>query len=504
MTQRDLLEALGEIDPRHLKSLDLLYKEEPLWRCIMKKSVKLAATAAAAVFTVGVIAIVMFLQSGPRTNTPSAAEGVSAEGEPSPSLRLLVDMDISRVTFASGIQPNFEEFLVRAKGKGAPMDIEVEYLPASGTARETALTRIRTECMAGQGPDVFFCVCPEFASGSKAQALFPFPQKAMRSGLFLPLNEYIQNARFMQWEDLLPAVMEAGKYGGEQMILPLTYTFQVSMFDKTSIDLKQDLPLTWEEAVSSNEPVLLAAENQDYCFYFGDVFGELADYGQDTLSFTEEELFEHTKKAVELWKQGRGDNIGGISQFTNTSFGTPEHVSCTFGVPNTLLYLQRSYDNGAGLTYNETPVNLESADQAVAMIPLYNNSAGVTASVTAFAAVGSSTQYPEEAFCLLDVLLSESIQNSSLYVSLSGVPVNTRLGQPASKFIADFGLWGMSDENFAEYSNLIKQINAVKFYSELDTVLANMYADCCFGEESEIEGIVSAAYEQMKMMLAES
>ena len=91
------------------------------------------------------------------------------------------------------------------------------------TLRKTVLQRIRTEIMAGEGPDVFlmrYTPAWKFAAGGVmiendyegTDFLFRYPEKAMETGLFLPLDEYIENnAELGEWDEIVQPVLDAGR-----------------------------------------------------------------------------------------------------------------------------------------------------------------------------------------------------------------------------------------------------------------------------------------------------
>ncbi len=88
MTEWDLAEAFGKADGKFIEKTARFFSRRPTWRCVMKKSVKFAVTAAAVVLTVGVIAVAMFLQ-----NRPATMGGVGSPGEGSgQKLRVCIDI----------------------------------------------------------------------------------------------------------------------------------------------------------------------------------------------------------------------------------------------------------------------------------------------------------------------------------------------------------------------------------------------------------------------------
>ena len=141
---------------------------------------------------------------------------------------LVICMDLeyagrNRYTDASVI---VNDFLMTLEQTGGLADVKVEYLPASGAERESMLSRLRVELMAGKGPDVFI-VNGRGALGSGAQeseALFTMPQKHMETGLFLPLDDYMENhTEYAEWDKFPEGVMAAGRNAEGQQIIPMSY-----------------------------------------------------------------------------------------------------------------------------------------------------------------------------------------------------------------------------------------------------------------------------------------
>ena len=62
--------------------------------------------------------------------------------------------------------------------------------------------------------------------------LFQNPEKVMYSGTFLPLDSYIQNAKYFNPEHYNPVIMEAGKTEEGQCLLPVTYDYRISYFEE--------------------------------------------------------------------------------------------------------------------------------------------------------------------------------------------------------------------------------------------------------------------------------
>lgn len=146
-----------------------------------------------------------------------------------PLVTILIDQGVSVET------SNFRKFLETVPGNDQEFHVEIDVLPPDigDGQRDQRMQRVRTEVMAGKGPDIFICdgyntiitdfreVGGEMGNGS----LFGFPTQAMKNRLFLPLDSYMENAQFMEFDQMNPMVMAAGRNEEGQQLLPMTFDY---------------------------------------------------------------------------------------------------------------------------------------------------------------------------------------------------------------------------------------------------------------------------------------
>lgn len=440
------------------------------------------------IFAAILILLCMCPLSGCKEAAFVESEGDSGLSGSSNSVKVLVDLDCTRYGSGEVGYNSMTELLYQIKANNGPK-IEVEYVPGSGAERDNKITALLTQIMAGEGPDLYIIACssPDSVSirrNPEHPFLFPYVQSIMRQNIFLPLDDFIENAQFMEWDKLTPVVMEAGKTEQGQMVLPMTYDFEATVFNRANISFYDSLPMTWDQAYSSNDPALWASSSYNDT-KFGDTLGELADYDAHKLSFSEGELARVAYQTRYLLQR----NITG--GFSNA----PAHLSCLF-----------SRHNGRTLSSVSPPGLLAEEDPAI--VPLYNIEGGVTANITSFAAIDANTDCPEEAFFIADLLLSKKVQQSSFFSCVDGVPMHEDLLQKTDKVSLlkdDPDPWYFSDVGYREYCRVRSEINAVKFYSPLDVTLTKMYNDLSGTEsEEEVAKIAEETYRVMQMMLDES
>ncbi|RKJ40970.1 hypothetical protein D7X94_06095 [Acutalibacter sp. 1XD8-33] len=401
------------------------------------------------------------------SQNPQAMESASDV----PTVRLCLDFfeDIS----SNDIQ-SFLDQVIGRNNKALQIEYEIAPRPAFGeesanAERDNYLTYLRTELMAGKGPDVF--ICSAFSPGG-GQGIFLYPRQAMNNHLFLPLDSYLAKAQYMEMDKLLPQVMEAGKNQEGWQLLPVTYEFRMRAYDKAQYQLDLDLPMTWSQMLESGDPALLSAAGSGF---FCDIFGELGDYDRDVPAMSEEELLARAEEKLraEEPRPSQGDTV-------YMTAGWMEYID----------------ESGTAVDFS---LGENEAAGEYTLIPAYNISGGVTANVCTFAAINRNTQCPDEAFMVLDYLLSKDCQSRDpIYSCMAGLSLHQEAGSKECPIQGKY----MSEENFQEFSRVRDQINAVKFYTPLDETVSGCLHQA--GESGDLEAKVHSQYMKLKMMLAES
>lgn len=248
-------------------------------------------------------ALITACKSGADVYDPQpTSAGEAAEADP---LRILIDFPFGGSHTQASRDKTLEGFKKEIIQAGGPDDITFECIyfdyqrghnGPNADLRDGDLTRIRTEIMAGKGPDVFITACdPEYE-----EPVFKYPDQMMSRRVFLPLDGYMEEARFMEWDKLTPIVMEAGKTDEGQMVFPLTYSMPLTVFRKAELEHMPSQTLTLFDIAESANPASLFSPERvtEYGQYTMDgdrlaaVFLMLADYGREELAFSEEDLKE--------------------------------------------------------------------------------------------------------------------------------------------------------------------------------------------------------------------
>ena len=300
--------------------------------------------------------------------------------------------------------------------------------------------------------------------------------------------------------------MEAGRNEEGQQLVPLTYMLPAAMYRKSDV---QHTPtqMTWEEMQNTKElqdaVVRLGAGYTSYGYKDDPIefiLGDLANYKDEILLFTEEELLEHVEEICKY-----------STEYIENKYAEKRYCSKT--------HLGAGFNNTGGegdFSSNGGILNGLTEHDPLTLVPLYSDDGGSTAVITAFAAVNRNTKYPEEAFKVIDLPMSTDRQaNSDLFhkfiyhkLDYKGMPLHEDLmsSQYIMKGSRSQNLWfSLTDENFSAVCAVRDTISNVHFADALTAVLESMMDDCFRAYENgeDYTQIVHEAYAAMDQMVSE-
>lgn len=401
-----------------------------------------------------------------------------------PVVSVMTDLPNDDMGYKAG---QLQDTLKHMPGYGKDFAIYEEQIPREGAERENAITRVKTEMMAGKGPDLFLCeqdtygLCGMRYYGGGAAPFFTFPEKAMKNRLFLPLDEYIEKAEFMEWDKFLPVVMEAGRNEEGQQIIPMSFCFEALYADRDRYGLEEgDRSMTLGEMRESENPAIRYASSRGA----QSLVGRVMEPGADEPMFTEEELLGYMRDyggalpgSVKDYRELEEDETLYSGAMIRGLLPDPDIIS-----PARDLFV------------------LGDGSPGYRIIPARNVDGGVTASINEFAAINRNARHPDLAFKIIDYVMSTgNQQKSELFGArvMLGMPVHTDVG---SRDLPIDGRWYMSEENFKEYRAALDEITGARFIGPADKALWDINAF----DERGLEKNVHEQYTLIRMLLAES
>ncbi len=430
-------------------------------------------------------------------------------------LRVVTDLDcrstlMGRASNASQGKRTFQTILKHFGGTPSGIEVELEILPAEmGGPYDSELTHLRTEIMAGGGPDVFLMSgFGDGGSATPANTLFQNPESAMKKGFFLPLDDYIENAQFMEFDKLDQGVMAAGRNDQGQVILPMFYRLNEIQINR-EMDPAQ-FPSDWNGAAASDNELVQWAGAQWAGYGFRNAcFGKIADNESEELLITGEELFQRTKEALELCKAYAPE----MSRLQELQGQGDYNVFLKEVAVNVTPW-------GSGYIAMEDNVNSSYV--------LKNPQGEISAPIETWCAVNKNTQHPQDAFFIVDLLLSKKfLQQEDFWNKEPSYQYHpdqmTFFWMAGQGYLPVYSTLLTNSKNTYKFVNPLNnaqrkllsktrdEISYAYFTSNLDREIDRMYGELSVrtyvGEEvtdEEIRKATEKCYTTLKMMLAES
>ncbi|WP_440450793.1 ABC transporter substrate-binding protein [Ruminococcus intestinalis] len=339
-------------------------------------------------------------------------------------------------------------------------------------SEDTMLTKISTEIMAGEGPDII----------SLNQKL-PF-EKLIDNGSFADIDELAELYKSdIDFDDYNSTIMDCGIYNGKRYIIPIAYCPNILITTQEILD-KYNLENTnfsfkeLEIRLSDKDHsyALFGNKDETYKFFFSYV-NEYVDFYNKTTEFSSDEFTESLDYIGKMIRNDNSRKEGTTWDITGNYLFRTSQLSFDGSMMSTLNSYFYIYNN------NSTPV----------IIPNYNKKANaVSAFVQCGIALNNNSNNKEKALAFIQYVLSYDIQKlwseSSLSPSIvvRALPVNKAAFEyvidHTSKCVYDINDDGEYEKSEEEYSDEIK----TKFFNEyLDMI--NSISSCTLYDYLEFE-----------------
>lgn len=363
-------------------------------------------------------------------------------------------------------------------------EFEFEVLPQTAAEREARLSAIRAEIMAGEGPDAFILPANGSETWLSKAPLFPNIEKTMRTGVFLPLDDLIAESEHLKLEDHNEIVMAAGRTDEGRVVLPLLYYCDIFFLNKASVQNPEQSYETWDDLLNSEDQNVRDLLKSQMRLRFGHQYAKLADYEQDNLLITAEMLVEDMQR------------LNALSELPAYELGTKD-----------LILVDSDFLDNQVLVWYSSRTNQYSNAEGM-ILPLKNENGGVTALISAYAAINRNSEHAEDVFRYIELYFNEDIQSMN-GIDLGQIgpygPHNWYGGLPDQAAIGSIH-GGLMTHNRAypeylrEYASVATaEIDSARFFTNLDVALAKAWMSNSTDYEKDAQEVI----DEMKMMLAE-
>lgn len=443
-----------------------------------------------------VLALVVLLLVSAFSGCESGSDPAAQTG--SETITICVDSQIKKMA---------SELFAGMKADGKTTKIRFFVLSDNDAVRSNQMQQIRTEIMAGAGPDGFLLYTPADKSYNltlkknvtlpdhvdtirgedlvpvNKDFLFPDLNAIVHKDYFYPLDDMISQSDVIDLNEFPPAVLNAGTSENGLVVLPLLYTFPVKALKSDEIDDPAFLRSFWNDSPSENEPNVRRAVF-DFRF-LSSSFSALFDYEKEELAFSREELEKPYRFSL------LGDSSSSFTNYTALSQDRPM-MDAT---------LARTW-----------PENINEYK----IYPMRNETGGITASITLSLAINANSSHAQEVFSYFEYFFREEV------VTGVGFQKNERQ-RCCEKFyqsencppgiLAQGGIQRKgcsSDETYQAVCDLLDEITWARFYSDIDYYMVDLHspelASYLFGDQTEEEfsEAMDNLYHTLKTMLDEA
>ncbi len=364
----------------------------------------------------------------------------SAEPEAEDSKVLRVVMEGNDNGDTNGLIFQIIECMNRFEAEHEGYTVELETFPRDVSGRAEMLQRIRTELMAGRGPDVLLLrnAYSDYDKLNPRAPLLDDMELAMQNGLFYDISEFYDADTALKTEELQSVIMEAGMLDGARYVLPFRFDIPVMYVEKNrfaqtglSTDIFQMNILELMDYFVSMEDHATAINfylqwiNPQFTM---NVFSWLFDYDRGSVAVTRDEM-ETFLRAYQAYRV----RLIQATPYEETSYTTSVKKYIRDG-----KYWTTETDNFLLIHCLQNAVETMAIGKMkgaeLEVHPVRSMDGSVVADITFYGAVSAGSRNPELAYDFLRSFLTEdyqwernTVQNGSDWsLATYGWPVRTK------------------------------------------------------------------------------
>ena len=356
-----------------------------------------------------------------------------------------------------------ERVISRFKELRPDIAIELEVLPRTtimepdnGELRNLMLERLRTEILAGKGPDVY--LMHPYAKVRTDDDLFPDVQLAIRNGMFKDISALYDADSDLETEKLHPDIMNAGIYDGGRYVLPLAFDFPIAYVDVAQFEARGGNMDIFNGTIADINKFALQSGNPQLCTdvtvdtspcgLTTNFFPQIVDYDTGEVLLTTEDMvplledFQTVRAAQVIEELDRG-------ALTNDMLGLEWFVQ-----------EDETWNDYRSMFINNTSQFMSVAaqrkiwQQEIAMLPVRAIDGDMVADVTYYGAVDWGCDRPELAYEFLRLFLTDEAQynmRNNLRPLSYGVPVRVGGDMTPTWEVVRYRLLHVNQEAYAEW-----------------------------------------------------
>ncbi len=365
---------------------------------------------------------------------------------------------VTEASNSDGMNLQAEIIAQRMEEKYDNLTIHLDILPSDAKEREILLKQLRTQIMAGNGPDIYLLptgnvLTQDFALYPAGRDIMQIPieplfsdvVQIMRDGYFLDIQSYYENDQALDTGALKKEIMDAGILDGSRYVLPLRFNVPVvftnpelwqsfclsrELLDSNAIDLAKallsqengaavsagiqlpaDLSLLSRPADHAKEAVLVTSREIAEYMRLYQQWRSVAPSSEEALveaAREEEKQLPTRLEGLDFWGPIIDSEISSIANFNDVQkFSCYDMFWSSVGLPLYTASLSNVLET-VGIV--KTLGLMKGQEPELPMFPLRTSDGTWVASISYFGAVGCSCKNPTLAYEFLREFLTEEFQ----------------------------------------------------------------------------------------------
>ncbi len=313
------------------------------------------------------------------------------------------DKELWVLSLNSGTGRIIQSIAKQFEEENPDVTIRITHGPENGEETDVWLEQLRTQIMAGEGPDLFLLPAENISAASPIQDVNQF----MRAGLCLDITDYYDKDEELPKSGFANAVMDTGVVDGTRYVLPLWFNFpviyadvqQLKAHDLTVEDLQNGIS-SLADLSQTLEPGAIDSDYGEWFFnlYWMNLLSQLIDYEAQEVILEKAELVAYLEdyRALAAYGISFSRYTTAISSYVGSdSFWTKNGQYIFLGTLG-------------GLVPNSRIAKAEGIELAV--IPMRASDGSLIANISYYGAIGANTKHPDVAYEFLRQFLLEQTQ----------------------------------------------------------------------------------------------
>lgn len=273
------------------------------------------------------------------------------------------------------------EFAARfLEGVDSGIEVRIQRLPDDKAEREIEIQKLRTEIMAGKGPDVYLIDGGE-EYGEEFLPLLENPYQTMQSGALAPLDALMEEDSYWEDDTYSDVILKAGQYDGHQYILPMSVSYYVLSRETDMEEMTEDTLGEWLEQARNSQDIRLKTA------FWSSLWAQSARWMQPAVDYERGEVLFNKEKWIKFSDQ--------YFQF---------HIDVGEEVHETGNWYNFEMLSSAVFSDKTSPIDLQ-------VVP--DLEGRKMASIQTYGAVGMSSDLKQEAYDFLMLFLNDRSQKDS-------------------------------------------------------------------------------------------